>query len=53
MFYGLFTYLNKSTNLNTFKNELAHRCSDNQGPTVLMDLQDDQLSFIYSVGCDF
>ena len=30
-----FTYLDKFTYLNTFVIQVARRCSDNQGPTVL------------------
>ena len=33
-----FIYLNKFTYLNTFMNELTHRCSDNGGPTVPVDV---------------
>ena len=35
VFYDLFTYPKKFTNLNTFMNEMAHRCSDNWGPTAV------------------
>ena len=32
----LFTYLNKFTDLNTFKIEVSHRCSDDGGLTLLL-----------------
>ena len=36
LFYHLkFTYLNKFSYLNTFNIEVAHRCSDNRGTTVI------------------
>ena len=40
-FITLFTYSNKFIYLNTFNIEVAHRCSDNRGPTVL-DLMNTQ-----------
>ena len=31
---GFYLFAEKFTNLNTFVMKLAHKCSDNEGPTV-------------------
>ena len=44
VFYDLFTYLNEFTYLNTLYIELAHKCSDNRGLTVMFPSNTGQLS---------